>query len=472
MRFNFESQKQSYSESDIQKVYQNYLVELISDFQNLYAERKRIKVELERRQREEDELKGYKWPEPNQKKKQFRNQALTYDQKLQQIEEERNKEQKIQDCFAKEAIRFELERRLSIQESHLKEEKSQASRKKMFQEVRKKAAIENKKVSQKLKNYQNNISDQIEEGLRKSKSFYEKLEARDILIQKQRAKQVSEIANRNRKLEEKINNVKDDFENRMVEELYKRQSEMDQSFDFRQMTAEQMEKNKIEKQQLFEQKLNLINSKIKQYHEEKEFELFNRVGQKMEKAEKQQEEHDKQLQNLQFNKRKQLKQRFSRHKKRYQESEEQQQEKMTEWMQKISSIQERVDKFKQKKNEEQKNLKEQRSQSFKEHLENMQCNRKSQEKDQTKYFEKHQFVQTKLKRNKEEQEQLRTYLTISRQKFEKNNLLQFGELSNLKYSSSVYLLNKLKDIEDEDKFADISMKFNNIKRMTDKTKIE
>lgn len=30
----------------------------------------------------------------------------------------------------------------------------------------------------------------------------------------------------------------------------------------------------------------------------------------------------------------------------------------------------------------------------------------------------------------------------------------------------------MKDIEDEDKFADISMKFNNIKRMTDKTKIE
>ncbi|CAD8198964.1 unnamed protein product [Paramecium octaurelia] len=472
MRFNFDSQKQSYSESDLQKTYQNYLVELVSDFQNLYAERKRIKVELQRRQREEDELRGYKWPEPVQKKKQFRNQALTYDQKLQQIEEERNKEQKIQDCFAKEAIRLELERRLSIQESHLKEEKTMASRKKIFQELRKKAAIENSKVSQKLKNYRNNMSDQLEEGLRKSKSFQEKLEARDILIQKQRAKQVSEIANRNRKLEEKISHVRDDFENRMVEELFKRQSEMDQSFDFRQMTAEQMEKNKIEKQQIFEQKLNQINQKIKQHQEEKEFELFNRVGQKMEKAEKQQEEHDKQLSRFQFHKRKQLEQRFSRHKKRYQESEERQQEKVSEWMQKVSSIQERIEKFKSKKNEDQKTQKEQRSQSFKEHLENMQFNRKSQEKDSTKYFEKHQFVQSKLKKSKEEQEQLRSYLNISRSKFEKTTLQQFGELSNLKYSSSGYLLNKLKELEDEDKFAEISMKFNNVMRITDKKNME
>ncbi|CAD8087714.1 unnamed protein product [Paramecium primaurelia] len=461
MRFNFETQKQSYSESDLQKAYQNYLIELINDFQNLYVERKRIKVELQKRQREEDELRGYKWSEQTQKKKQFRNQALTYDQKLQQIEEERNKEQKIQDCFTKEAIRLELERRLSIQQYHIKEEKSLASRKKVFQELRKKAAIENNKVSQKLKNYRNNMSDQLEEGLRKSKSFQEKLEARDILIQKQRAKQVSEIANRNRKLEEKINNVKDDFENRMVEELYKKQQEMDQSFDYRQMTAEQMEKNKIEKQQLFEQKLNQINQKIKQHQEEKEFELFNKVGQRMEKAEKQQEEHDKYLSKLQFHKRRQLEQRFSRHKKRYKESEERQQEKMAEWIQKVNSIQERIEKFKLKKNEEQKTLKEQRSQSFKEHLENMQFNRKSQEKDQMKYVEKHQFVQSKLKKSKEEQEQLRAYLNISRSKFEKNNLLQLGELSNLKYSSSIYLLNKLKELEDEDKFAEISQKFNN-----------
>ncbi|CAD8183667.1 unnamed protein product [Paramecium pentaurelia] len=461
MRFNFESQKQSYSESDLQKAYQNYLIELINDFQNLYIERKRIKVELQKRQREEDELRGYKWSEQTQKKKQFRNQALTYDQKLQQIEEERNKEQKIQDCFTKEAIRLELERRLSIQQYHIKEEKSLASRKKMFQELRKKAAIENNKVSQKLMNYRNNMSDKLEEGLRKSKSFQEKLEARDILIQKQRAKQVSEIANRNRKLEEKINNVKDDFENRMVEELYKKQQEMDQSFDYRQMTAEQMEKNKIEKQQLFEQKLNQINQKIKQHQEEKEFELFNKVGQRMEKAEKQQEEHDKYLSKLQFHKRRQLEQRFSRHKKRYQESEERQQEKMAEWIQKVNSIQERIEKFKLKKNEEQKTLKEQRSQSFKEHLENMQFNRKSQEKDQMKYVEKHQFVQSKLKKSKDEQEQLRAYLNISRSKFEKNNLLQLGELSNLKYSSSIYLLNKLKELEDEDKFAEISQKFNN-----------
>ncbi|CAD8126542.1 unnamed protein product [Paramecium sonneborni] len=175
-------QKQQYNEIDIQKTDQNYIGNLLGSLAYLF----KIRQFLEFICKEKREL--------SQKHK-----------------------------FRMVAIRMKLERSLSRKVNHLKEEKSQARSKK-----NQKKQLLKLKVSQKLKNYIYNMSDKHEEGLKKSKTlkknqllgnFVYQNEI-DILIQKQRAKQVSEIANRYKNLEEKINHVKDDFK------------QIDLSFDF------------------------------------------------------------------------------------------------------------------------------------------------------------------------------------------------------------------------------------------------
>ncbi|CAK81202.1 unnamed protein product (macronuclear) [Paramecium tetraurelia] len=475
LRYDFEIQKIPYTEADMQKAYLSYMRELIVDYQNLFDNRKRIKIDFEKRQREEDELRGYKWPEPVVTKKMIRNQieTLTLDQKLQLIEEERSKEQKINDCFAKEAIRQELDRRLKIQENQQKEERLLVSRKETFDNLRKKAASENKKVYEKLQTHQQKIRKQLEKDFRTSKSIQEKMEAKELSIQQKRSKMISEIASRNRKLEDKINHFKDDFGNRLMEDLMRKQHALELSMSKRQKTAEQMEKNRLEKQQCFEQKLSNINLKIKQEREEKESELFNKVGQKLSKTEKLLEEHDKLVLKMWQDKKKESQSRFSKQRERYMQSEGKQQEKIEELDEKLQSIQDRIEKFQTKKSEEWKSFKEQKIQNHKEHLEFLQyMKKKKEDKNQKQYLERQITVSTKLKKLKDDQEYVRTYQTASKQRFEQNTLAQIGELVNLKYSSSVKLLNKLKDLEDEEAFNDIQQKYKQIVKVPEKKPVE
>ncbi|CAK91664.1 unnamed protein product (macronuclear) [Paramecium tetraurelia] len=232
LHYDFEIQKIPYTEKDLQRAYLNYLRELIMDYQNLFDGRKRIKADFQRRQREEDELRGQyfhilklsKWPEPVKTKRFISSfEILNLDQKLQLIEDERNKEQKINDCFAKQAIKQELDRRLKIQEISQREEKLLATRKETFDNLKKKAASENKKVYEKLQIHQQKVREQIENDFQNSKSIQEKMEAKQFSIQQQRTKMISEIASRNRKLEDKINHFKDDFGNRLMEDLTRKQ---------------------------------------------------------------------------------------------------------------------------------------------------------------------------------------------------------------------------------------------------------
>ncbi|CAD8121941.1 unnamed protein product [Paramecium sonneborni] len=471
LRYDFEIQKIPYSEADLQKTYLNYMRELIMDYQNLFENRKRIKADFEKRQKEEDELRGYKWPESTVNKKFIHNsiEVLKLDQKLQLIEEERNKEQKINDCFAKEAIKQELDRRLHIQDNLNKEEKRLASRKQIFDNLKKKAASENKKVHEKLLTHQQKIKKQLEKDFRASKSIQEKLDAKELSVQQKRTKLISEIATRNRKVDDKINHFKDDFGNRLMDELIKKQQALELSMSKRQKTAEQLEKNRLEKQQFFEQKLNNINLKIKQEREEKESELFNKVGQKLSKSEKLLNEHDKLISKMWQDKKKEQQTRFSKQKERYKLSEGKQQEKIEEWDEKLKSIQDRIEKFQTKKSEEWKNVKEQKIQNQKEHLEFITfMKNKKEDKYQKQYLERQYMIQKKLKKLKDEQEYIRTYQTTSKQRFEQNTLTQIGELVNLKYSSSVQLLNKLKDLEDEDAFNDIQQKYKQIVKVPEK----
>ncbi|CAD8121256.1 unnamed protein product [Paramecium sonneborni] len=475
LRYDFEIQKIPYTEADLQKTYLNYMRELIMDYETLFENRKRIKVDFEKRQKEEDELRGYKWPESTNNKKFIRNQIeqLTLDQKLQFIEEERNKEQKINDCFAKEAIKQELDRRLIIQENLSKEQKCLVSRKETFDKLKKKAVSENKKVNEKFQTHQQLLRKQLENDFRKSKSIQEKLEAKELLLQQKRTKIISEIASRNRKVDDKINHFKDDFGNRLMEELVKKQQALEFSMSKRQKTAEQLEKNRLEKQQFFEQKLNNINLKIKQEREEKESELFNKVGQKLSKSEKLLEEHDKLVLKMQIDKKKEHQTRFSKQKERYKQKEDKQQEKIEEWDEKLKSIQDRIDKFQTKKSEEWKSIKEQKILNQKEHLEFISfMKKKKEDKYQKQYLERQMTVQNKLKKFKDEQEYVRNYQTASKQRFEQNTLVQIGELINLKYSSSLQLLNKLKDLEDEEAFNDIQQKYKQIVKVPEKKPVE
>ncbi|CAD8072291.1 unnamed protein product [Paramecium primaurelia] len=475
LRYDFEIQKIPYTEADMQKAYLNYMRQLIIDYQTLFDTRKRIKVDFERRQREEDELRGYKWPEPVVTKKLMNTQieTLTLDQKLQLIEEERSKEQKINDCFAKEAIMQELDRRLKLQENQQREERRLVSRKETFDKLKKKAASENKKVNEKLQNHQQKMRKQLEQDFRTSKSIQEKIEAKELSIQQKRSKMISEIASRNRKLEDKINHFKDDFGNRLMEDLMRKQHALELSMNKRQKTAEQLEKNRLEKQQFFEQKLNNINLKIKQEREEKESELFNKVGQKLSKSEKLLEEHDKLVLKMQQDKKKEQQSRFSKQRERYKQSEEKQQEKIEEWDEKLKSISDKIEKFQTKKSEEWKSLKEQKIQNQKEHLEMIQyMKKKKEDKNQKQYIDRQIMVQNKLKKMKDEQEYIRTYQTASKQRFEQNTLSQIGELVNLKYSSSAKLLNKLKDLEDDEAFNDIQQKYKQIVKVPEKKPVE
>ncbi|CAD8210221.1 unnamed protein product [Paramecium pentaurelia] len=475
LRYDFEIQKIPYTEVDMQKAYINYMRELIRDYQNLFDNRKRIKIDFQKRQREEDELRGYKWPESDFIKKIIPKpiETPTLDKKLQIIEEERCKEQKINDCFAKEAIRQELDRRLKYQDDQQREQKLLVSRKETFENLRKKAAQENKKVIERLQTHQQKIRKQLDKDFYTSKSIQEKMEAKELLIQQQRTKMISEIASRNRKLEDKINHFKDDFGNRLMEELVRKQHALEQSMSKRQKTAEQMEKYRLEKQQYFEQKLNNINLKIKQEREEKESELFNKVGQKLSKSEKLQEEHDKLIQKMQQNKKNEQQSRFSKQKERYKQIEGKQSEKLEEWDEKLQSIQDRIEKFQIKKSEEWKSIKEQKIQNQKEHLELIQYMKKKKEnKNEKQYLERQIMVQNKLKKLKDEQEYIRIYQTVSKQRFEQNALIQIGELVNLKYSSSLQLLNKLKDLEEEEGFNDIQQKYKQIVKVPEKKPVE
>ncbi|CAD8190763.1 unnamed protein product [Paramecium octaurelia] len=475
LHYHFDIHKLPYTETDLQKAYLNYLRELIMDYQNLFDNRKRIKADFERRKREEDELRGYKWPEPALTRRVINPSVeyFTLDQRLQFIEEERNKEQKINDCFAKEAIRQELDRRLKLQENQQREEKRLASRKETFENLKKKAALENKKVNEKLQTHQQKVREQLENDFLNSKSIQKKMEDKELTIQQQRTKMISEIASRNRKLEDKINHFKDDFGNRLMEDLVRKQHALELSMNKRQKTAEQMEKNRLEKQQYFEQKLSNINLKIKQEREEKEYQLFNKVGQKLSKTEKLLEEHEQLLLKMSQAKKNEHQSRFSKQRERYKQSEEKQQEKIEEWDEKLKSIQDRIEKFQTKKSEEWKSFKEQRIQNQKEHLELIQfIKKKKEDKHQKQQLESLNKDQNKFKKRKDEQEYIRTYLTISKQKFQQITQTQKGELVNLQYSSPLELLNKLKDLEDEEAFADIQQKYKQIVKVPEKQPVE
>ncbi|CAK83114.1 unnamed protein product, partial (macronuclear) [Paramecium tetraurelia] len=232
------------------------------------------------------------------------------------------------------------------------------------------------------------------------------------------------------------------------------------------------EKNRLEKQQYFEQKLSNINLKIKQEREEKEYELFNKVGWKLSKSEKLLEDHEQLLLKMSQSKKNEHQQKFTKQRERYKQSEEKQQEKIEEWDEKLKSIQDRIEKFQTKKSEEWKSFKEQRIQNKKDHLEFFQLIKKKEEKHQTQQLDSLTKNQNKLKKRKDEQEYILTYQTISKQKFQQINQTQKGELINLQYSSSIQLLDKLKNLEDEETFADIQQKYKKIVKVPEKKPVE
>ncbi|CAD8186054.1 unnamed protein product [Paramecium octaurelia] len=441
--------------------YETYLELLLNDYMELKEQRKQIKEWFQKKQQEEDELRGYEHIPFNSvhSTSRFPCQTITIDDKIGKINQERQRQLSLNNAEVKEALLFELDRRQWEQESLERRQKNAQVRSAKIMEIKMKAQEQNKKAQKKCETQKKIKEVQIEEDLVKAKEFQEKLNQKDNEIATKKSTIIMEKIEKNKKLEEKILFRKSLLKHEQSETQLQNIRKDTQTEENRVKSVERQAKDRQDKQWRYEQQLMRIHEKSALSKAIWESELCNNFGQKMISIEEQKKKNEDLIKKEANKMSKERKDKLKKHQQNLEQVQEEEKQWQMKLQEKLQNKDEISKKLRMSKLEEIKQLREQNVQNQREQLQKLELRRRKQFSQQDLLLERSLNAQKKMEQQKNEQEKVLFYLLTSKQKIDSEISNRQQKLKLIHQQSSVQLLEQLKDLVPESELIELQKQY-------------
>ncbi|CAK85620.1 unnamed protein product (macronuclear) [Paramecium tetraurelia] len=451
----------SLDQQSIDFEYETYLEQLLNDYMELKEQRKQIKEWFQKKQQEEDELRGYEYIPFNSinSATPFQCQTITIDDKIGKINQERQRQLSLNNAEVKDALLLELDRRQWEQATLERRQKNVQIRSAKIMEIKMKAQEQNKRAKKKCETQKKLKEEQIEGDLVKAKEFQEKLNQKDNEIATKKSNIIMEKIEKNKKLEEKILFRKSLLNHEQSETLFQNIRKETQTEENRLKSVERQAKDRQDKQWRYEQQLLRIHEKSASSKAIWESELCNNYGKKMISIEEQKKKNEDLMKQEAIKMSKERKDKLRKHQQNLEIVKEEEKQWQIKLQEKLQNKDDVSKKLRISKLEEIKQLKEQNAQNQREYWYKLELRKRKQFSQQDLLLERSLNAQKKSIQQKNEQEKLLFYLQTSKQKMNSEISNKEQKIKLIHQQSSTQLLEQLKELVPESEFIELQKQY-------------